>query len=103
LSRQSSPAPDAPPLGSILARLRPATRNVPSYVWLKKFGGGAMPPDAAYLGGGFLGAACAPLAVGTKDHTQDPSAPAFRVTALDSPDNLSSERMNQRKQLLAAL
>jgi len=62
-----------------------------------------MPPDHAYLGGGFLGAAHAPLAVGTKDHTQDPAAPGFRVTVLDSPDNLSNERLNERQRLLARI
>lgn len=100
LSGQSSPPGDAPSFGSVLAKLRPPTRNVPPYVWLQKFGGGAMPPDAAYLSGGFLGAACAPLAVGTKDHTQDPSAPGFRVTALDPAADVSRERLLQRKRLL---
>jgi hypothetical protein len=103
LSGQSTPAPDAPALGSVVARLRPATRNVPSYVWLQKFGGGAMPPDAAYLSGGFLGAAHAPLAIGTKDHTQDPSAPQFRVTAFDYPPDIPAERLQGRRDLLARL
>jgi uncharacterized protein (DUF1501 family) len=103
LSGQSNPAADAPALGSVLAKLRPATRDVPSYVWLQKFGGGAMPPDAAYLSGGFLGAAYAPLAVGTKDHTQDPSAPGFRVTALDAPDDISEQRLFGRMDLLGKL
>jgi hypothetical protein len=76
---------------------------VPSYVWLQKFGGGAMPPDHAYLSGGFLGAAYAPLAVGTKDHTQDPSAPGFRVTVLDSPADLSDQRLRARQDLLGKL
>jgi hypothetical protein len=103
LSGRSAPDADAPALGSVLAKLRPSTRNVPSYVWLQKFGGGAMPPDAAYLSGGFLGAAYAPLAIGTKDHTQDPSAPQFRVTALDSPPDLTAERMFRRRDLLDRL
>jgi hypothetical protein len=103
LSGHTNPPADAPPLGAILARLRPATRNVPSYVWLQKFGGGAMPPDAAYLGGGFLGAAYAPLAVGTKDHTQDPSDPNFRVTAFDFPGDIPAERLGRRRGLLERL
>jgi hypothetical protein len=103
LSGQSSPAADAPALGSVVAKLRPATRDVPSYVWLQKFGGGASPPDAAYLGGGFLGPAWAPLAVGTKDHTQDPSAPGFRVTVLDAPADIPAARLAVRHDLLGRL
>jgi hypothetical protein len=103
LSGQSEPPADAPALGSVLAKLRPATREVPSYVWLQKFGGGAMPPDAAYLTGGFLGPAHAPLAVGTKDHTQDPSATGYRVRVLDAPPDISEQRLSGRKGLLGGL
>jgi hypothetical protein len=103
LAGHSNPTADAPALGSVLAKLRPATRDVPSYIWLQKFGGGAMPPDAAYLSGGFLGAACAPLAVGTKDHTQDPSAPGYRVSVLDGPADLPGERLSGRKDLVGKL
>lgn len=102
LSGHSTPPPDAPSLGSVLSRLRPATRNVPSYVWLQKFGGGAMPPDSAYLTGGFLGAAHAPLAIGTKD-PQDPSVPGFRVNALDTADGVGEDRLLGRKDLLGRL
>jgi uncharacterized protein (DUF1501 family) len=103
LSGQTHPPADAPSLGSVLAKLRPATRRVPSYVWLQKFGGGAMPPDGAYLTGGFLGPAHAPLAVGTKDHTQDPSAPGYRVSVLDAPADISEQRLSGRKGLLGGL
>lgn len=103
LAGHSSPTADAPSLGSIVAKLRPAVRNVPSYVWLQKFGGGAMPPDATYLSGGSLGAACAPLAIGTKDHTQDPSATGFRVAALDTAADVSTQRLRERQALLNQL
>ena len=103
LSGQTQPERDAPSLGSIVAKLKPVTRGVPPYVWLQKFGGGAMPPDHAYLGGGFLGENYTPLAVGTKDHTQDPSAKEFRVTVLDSPDNLTAERIRERLRVLERL
>src|SRR5262249_16472056 len=103
LSGQTQPERDAPALGSIVAKLRSATRNVPSYVWLQKFAGGAMPADHGSLSGGFLGANYAPLAVGTKDHTQDPSRKDFRVTVLDSPDNLPGERIRDRLGLLGQL
>lgn len=103
LAGQSAPAADAPSLGAVLSKLHPATRNVPSYVWLQKFGGGAMPPDSAYLSGGLLGAAHAPLVVGTKDHTQDPSAPGFRVNVFEAASDLTASRLLERKELLAKL
>jgi hypothetical protein len=62
-----------------------------------------MPPDSAYLSGGFLGPSCAPLAIGTKDHTQDPSAPNFRVTALDAAPDMPPDRLRQRQLLLQQL
>lgn len=103
LTGQSKPNADAPALGAVVAKLRPATRNAPSYVWLQKFGGGAMPPDASYLGGGYLGPGCAPLPIGTKDHTEDPSAAGFRVSALDAAGDVPVQRLHERKQLLARL
>jgi len=103
LSGQSQPEAGAPSVGAVVAKLRPATRNVPSFVWLQKFGGGAMPPDAAYLGGGILGPGCAPLPLGTKDHTEDPSAAAYRVTTLDASADVPLERLRERKKLLGRL
>lgn len=101
LSGQTKPTPDAPSFGSILAKVRPASRNIPSYVWLQKFGGGAMPPDSAYLSGGFLGSAYSPVAIGTKDHTEDPSLPNFRVKAFDTAADISPDRLLNRQRLLA--
>lgn len=103
LSGQSKPDADAPSLGAMVAKVRPATRNVPSFVWLQKFGGGAMPPDAAYLGGGYLGPGCAPLPIGAKDHTDDPAAAGYRVTALDAAADLPLSRLRDRRQLLGRL
>jgi uncharacterized protein (DUF1501 family) len=103
LCGQSNPSSDAPSFGAVMAKLRPAQQNIPSYVWLQKFGGGAMPPDASYLSGGFLGAAYGPMAIGTKDHTEDPSAPGFRVRVFDSPGDIPSDRVQVRQQLLEHL
>src|SRR5262245_51994864 len=64
LAGQSQPALTAPSLGAIVSKLRPAKSGLPSHVWLQKFGGGASPPDAAYLTGGSLGATHAPLLIG---------------------------------------
>ena len=45
--------------------------------------------DSAFLSGGFRGAAYSPVVIGTKDHTRDPSAPGFRVTAFDTAAGVS--------------
>jgi hypothetical protein len=52
-----------------------------------------------YLTGGFLGAAYSPLRVGTD--LDNPSAPGFRVTALDPPRDVPAERLQERGRLLA--
>ncbi len=44
LAGQTLPTPDAPSFGAVVSKLRPSTENVPSHVWLQKFGGGAAPP-----------------------------------------------------------
>ena len=99
LAGQSLPAPNAPSLGAVVTKLRPSEVGVPSHVWLQKFGGGAMPPEATYLTGGWLGTAHAPLLIGT---TQDdnPATPGFRVRAFDAADGLTPERVRARLGLL---
>ena len=57
----SQPAADTPYFGAVLARQRPSTRNVPSYVWVQNLAGDVQP---RYLTGGFLGAAYSPLRIG---------------------------------------
>lgn len=44
LAGNRKPAADDPAFGSVVAKLKPSAASVPSYVWLQKFGGGAMPP-----------------------------------------------------------
>src|SRR5947207_12184950 len=46
LAGQSLPALTAPSFGAIVSKLRPSAAGVPAHVWLQKFGGGAMPPEA---------------------------------------------------------
>jgi uncharacterized protein (DUF1501 family) len=99
LAGQSLPALNAPSFGAIVAKLRPSGRGVPSHVWLQKFGGGAMPPEPTYLTGGLLGAAHAPLLVGSH-HDDHPANPAFRVRAFDPAMGLTPERIRQRLHLL---
>jgi hypothetical protein len=98
LSGRSRPPADAPYFGSVVAKLQPASRNVPSYVWLQNMENDAGP---RYQSGGFLGPACAPLRVGT--NLDNPSAPGFRVGAFDPQPGLSDQRLRDRRQLLQNL
>src|SRR4029079_8015980 len=86
---------ESPCCGSVMAKLKPATRNVPSYVWLQNLAGDVQP---RYLTGGFLGAAYSPLRVGTD--LDNPSAPGFRVRAFDTHADVPHDRLLQRYQLL---
>jgi uncharacterized protein (DUF1501 family) len=98
MTGHSNPTPETPYFGSVVARVRPATCNVPSYVWLQNLAGDVQP---RYLTGGFLGAAYSPLRVGTD--LDNPSAPNFHFTAFDAPKDLSHERLRDRWDLLSAL
>lgn len=99
LAGQSLPAADAPSFGAVVSRLAPSTASVPSHVWLQKFGGGAAPPEPAYLTGGFLGMAHAPVVIGTT-HEDNPATPGFRVKAFDTAEGVSPSRMQGRRNLL---
>ena len=95
MTGHSRPVESTPYYGSVLAKLRPATRNIPSYVWLQNLAGDVQP---RYLGGGFLGAAYSPLRVGTD--LNNPSAANFRFTAFDPPGDVPSQRLRGRQELL---
>lgn len=100
LAGQSLPAADAPSFGAVVSKLRPSTASVPSHVWLQKFGGGAAPPEATYLTGGFLGMAHSPLLIG-ENHEDHPANPAFRVKAFDTVDGVPLDRLAARRELLS--
>lgn len=102
LAGTSSPAADAPAFGSVVSKLRPSAADVPSYVWLQKFGGGAAPPEPSYLTGGFLGLAHSPLLIGS-GHDDNPATPGFRVQAFDAADGITAERMQVRRRFLREL
>lgn len=102
LAGNSAPPSDTPAFGSVVSKLRPSAADVPSYVWLQKFGGGAAPPESAYLSGGFLGLAHAPLLVGT-GHDDNPATPGFRVKAFDSADDVDADRLQVRRRFLESL
>jgi uncharacterized protein (DUF1501 family) len=98
LTGQTRPTEKAPYFGSVMAKLRPATRNIPSYVWLQNLSADV---SARYLSGGFLGSGYSPLRVGTD--LDNPSAPAFRMKAFDPPTEVSCRRVRERYELLAAV
>ncbi len=98
MTGHSVPTPDTPYFGSVVARVRPATQNIPSYVWLQNLAGDVEP---RYLRGGFLGPAFSPLRVGTD--LDNPSADKFRFTAFDPPTGTTSERLLDRQRLLRGL
>jgi len=98
MTGNSTPERDTPYFGSVVARLRPATRNMPSYVWLQNLAGDVEP---RYLGGGFLGPAFSPLRVATD--LDNPSAAEFRFTAFDPPAGTTAETLQARGQLLKRL
>jgi len=94
----SNPLESTPYFGSIVAKLRPSTANIPSYVWIQNLAGDVQP---RYLGGGILGPAFGPLRVGTD--LDNPSSPTFRMKAFDPPDGVSNERLLSRGRLLTQL
>src|SRR5262245_12749968 len=98
MTGQTAPVESTPYFGSVLAKLKPATENIPSYVWLQNLAGDVQP---RYLSGGFLGKAFGPMRVGTDE--DNPAAPAFRMKAFDPPDGVSTERLLARSGLLSAL
>ena len=94
----SMPEADTPYFGSVVARLRPVTRNMPSYVWLQNLAGDVQP---RYLTGGFLGPAYSPLRVATD--LDNPSAADFRFTSFDPPSGTTADALLARQQLFARL
>jgi hypothetical protein len=96
MTGHSNPVETTPYYGSVMARLRPSTRNIPSYVWIQNLAGDVQP---RYLTGGFLGAAYSPLRVGTDLDT--PAAPGFRMRAFDPHADVPTKRLLERSKLLA--
>ncbi len=95
MTGHSAPTVETPYFGSVVAKVRPATANMPSYVWLQNLAGDVQP---RYLTGGFLGSAYSPLRVG--NDMDNPAEPGFRVRAFDTPADVPHERMRQRLNLL---
>ncbi|MCE9533730.1 MAG: DUF1501 domain-containing protein [Planctomycetes bacterium] len=98
MTGHSAPLVETPYFGSVMAKVRPSTTNVPSYVWVQNLAGDVQP---RYLNGGFLGPKYSPMRIGTD--LDNPSAPGFRVSAFDPPKENSPERLKDRWDLLNAM
>lgn len=98
MTGHSRPEMNTPYYGSVMAKLRPTRRNLPSYVWIQNLAGDVQP---RYLTGGFLGAAYSPLRVGTD--LDNPSVPGFRLSAFDPPPDVPAERLRRRRALLSSV
>jgi Protein of unknown function (DUF1501) len=87
---------DPPCYGAILSATLPERRGLPTFVALPHvmYNVVQLPGQVA----GFLGSAHNPFQVNT-----DPSAPDFRLTDLDLPNDLSLERLDDRALLLRTL
>jgi uncharacterized protein (DUF1501 family) len=94
-SPDKSGTDDTPYFGSVVASLRPATRPVPSYVFINSN------YEPRHRTGGFLGQSCAPLRTGTDEGY--PSEPVFDVTVFDPAEGVPIERLVARSRLLAHL
>jgi uncharacterized protein (DUF1501 family) len=86
---------DTPYFGSVMSKVRPARRAVPSYVFINSNF------EARHRTGGFLGPAHAPLRIGTDEGY--PSEGVYAVTDFDPVDALPAERLLARSRLLKSL
>lgn len=89
---------DPPALGSLAARLAPTPRSsVPPFVMLP-----ARVQDVGFVlqgqTGGWLGSSSDPLLI-----NRDPSAAGFRVDGYERQEDVSLERLSQRRQLATSL
>lgn len=98
MTGHSQPTVDTPYFGSVLSKLKPATVNLPGYVWLQNLAGDVQP---RYLSGGFLGSAYGPLRVGTDE--DNPSSAGFRMKSFDPPSDITGDRLATRRGLLNAI
>jgi hypothetical protein len=100
LSGTANAPADAPYLGAMISRIRPAERSIPNYVWLIRCVGDPVFCAPNIGSGGFLGSQYTPLFVGSA--ANHPAIPTFKA-----PDELQSivpfERLESRRKLLDGL
>jgi hypothetical protein len=102
LAGQSNPSPDAPFFGHALAKVRPSSAAVPSFVWLMEPRQPMGNIDLSRVkSGGFLGSLYSPLMIG--DIENHPALPNFRAGFLEPPAGVSADQIRQRFHLLLGL
>jgi hypothetical protein len=89
-----TPALDYPTIGSVVAHLETAEHPLPRFVAIPDFRVGGQP----FAAHGYLAAGADPFEVGG-----DPARPDFRVAGLDFFPGLDADRLNRRREYLAAL
>lgn len=91
---------DAPHLGSMLSRLRPATTGLPAFVTLPWLAYHPAAPGGKAPGqnGGWLGRSADPLLI-----EGDPNAANWEVPALTLASGLDAARVGRRRELLARI
>lgn len=89
---------DWPALGSILSRYAPPTTSVPSYVLLPKLSADVGVLTTPGQHAGWMSLSFDPLVI-----QDDPSKPDFKVSALSPQSDVSSSRLQERRELLRAM
>src|SRR5262245_41648923 len=102
LCGQKKAPDDAPGIGSVMAKLRPSSRVLTSYVWLQRCDGNTTVFCSPFIGmGGFLGRPYAPLLIGGS--ANNPAQANYRTSELDTVVGTSPERTLERHELLGRL
>ncbi len=94
-------ANNSPFMGSLIAKLKPSTANMPSHVWLHNTKTGTNKVPRYESGLNLVGHQFAPMRVGQE--LDNPSAPGFRVAAFDPPDGVTTDRLRDRFRILERL
>lgn len=92
---------DSPFIGSLVSKFKPATANVPSYVWLHNMKTGTNKVPRYNSGLGKIGYAQAPLRIGNE--LDNPASSGFRVRHFDPPEGFTRERLAGQLDLLGNL
>jgi hypothetical protein len=91
---------DTPHLGSLMAKLRPASGGLPPFITMPWMAYHPAAPGGQAPGqnGGFLGHAHDPLLI-----EGDPSQPNWQVPALTLNEGITADRLSNRQRLLASI
>lgn len=92
---------DSPMIGSLVSRLRPATANMPSHVWLHNMKTGTNKVPRYNSGLSRVGFGHAPFRVGHE--LDNPCSPGFRMAAFDPPGDVPLTRQDARFRLLESV